>query len=317
MHEGVHGMTDHIPGTLMSLLDGVIDYAGLYPPANCGMEEMVSNFAKGLASEADWMLGRVIVPVSRLDEFEAAAKSILPVDDESDPWCLSVLVSPAGTEQLESDIQSLAEFNERHCDAKNGMALADVIELKADTAEAIDDALDLMPDDLFPFFELDAQRDVRGLLAALAGSEAAAKIRTGGVKPELNPSTRTVAGFIQHCVQCGVPFKATAGLHHPLPNENTAVPAHQQGFLNVFSAAALAQSENLDLDELVDVLDLLEGFAFEMDAMKVGAYTLTREQIEDSRAMMAISFGSCSWLEPLEDLQSLGFLPRADAVQAQ
>ena len=64
--------------TLLSvLLDGLIDYAGLYPPAILGMEDMVSAWASTRASslsQADWMLGRVIVPIeSRLDEFEKAA----------------------------------------------------------------------------------------------------------------------------------------------------------------------------------------------------------------------------------------------------
>lgn len=309
-------MTDQVPGTLMSLLDGVIDYAGLFPPANCDMEEMVSNFARGLSSEADWMLGRVIIPLSKLDAFEHAVSSLLPTEDHEDPWCLSVLVSSAGSERLEADIETLALFNERHCEPGNGLALADVIELKGPSSEAIDDALDLMPDDLFPFFELDAEQDVRGLLAALAGSDAAAKMRTGGVTPELNPSTETVARFIHQCVLAGVPFKATAGLHHPLPNENASVPAHQQGFLNVFAASALAQSENLDVDQIVEVLDMIEGFSFDPDIMTVGQYSLSREQIEDSRAMMAISFGSCSWQEPLDDLRALGFLPRAQSVQS-
>ena len=180
-------MNKEAPGTLVSLLDGLIDYAGLYPPANLGMEDMVCQFNKGLSSEADWMLGRVIVPINRLDEFEKAAAACLPSVDTEDPWCLSVLVSAAGSDALAGDIEKLAAFNEHHCIPGNGLALADVIELRATSSEGIDQALDLLPDDLFPFFELPAGQDNRGLLAALAGSDAAAKIRTGGVKPELNP----------------------------------------------------------------------------------------------------------------------------------
>ena len=94
------------------------------------------------------------------------------------------------------------------------------------------------------------------------------------------------------------------------------MPAHQQGFLNVFTAAALAQAENLDVDRIIEVLDMIEGFEFGEEQMKIGQYTLSREQIEDSRAMMAVSFGSCSWQEPLDDLKALGFLPRTDTVQS-
>ena len=309
-------MSECVPGTLVSLLDGLIDYAGLYPPASHDMDEMVRRFDQGLSSETDWMLGRVIVPVNRLDEFERSAASCLPTVDTEDPWCLSVLVSAAESDSLESDIERLAVFNERHCETAHGLALADVIELKASTSEGLDTALDLLPDDLFPFFELPAGKDNRGLLAALAGSEAAAKIRTGGVKPELNPSTEEVARFIHQCIQAGVPFKATAGLHHPLPNENPAVPAHQQGFLNVFTAAVVAAHHDVDVETLVDLLDLTEGLSFEEERMQIGEFTLEREQIEDVRAARAISFGSCSWEEPLADLQALGLFPRADSVKS-
>ncbi len=309
-------MTEGVPGTLVSLLDGLIDYAGLYPPANHDMDEMVRRFDEGLSGDADWMLGRVIVPVKRLDEFEEAAASRLPSVDTEDPWCLSVLVSSAESESLESDIERLAIFNERHCETAHGLALADVIELKASTAEGLDRALDVLPDDLFPFFELPAGEDNRGLIAALAGSDAAAKIRTGGVTPELNPSTFEVARFVHQCIQAGVPFKATAGLHHPLPNENAAVPAHQQGFLNVFSAAVVAAHHDVDVDTMIELLDLTEGLVFEEDRMQIGSYTLEQAQVEDVRAARAISFGSCSWEEPLADLQALGLLPRADSVKS-
>ncbi|MCH2133675.1 MAG: hypothetical protein MK116_07985 [Phycisphaerales bacterium] len=297
--------------TLVSLLEGVVDYAGLYPPANHGMDEMVRRYAAGLAAPTSWMLARVIVPVNRLDEFEQAADGLLPRSDTEDPWCLSVLVSPAGSDTLERDIECLARFNERHCEAQHGLALADVVELRADSAEGVEDALDLLPDDLYPFFEVDTDEDSRGLLAALAGSDAAAKIRTGGIKPELNPPTEAVAKFIFNCAQAGVPFKATAGLHHPLPNDEPSIPAHQQGFLNVFAAAAAAQHLRIDEQEIAAMLDLIEGFHFEDEQMRVGETILTREQIEDTRAGLAISFGSCSWEEPVDDLTALGFLPRA------
>lgn len=307
-------MTDGIRGTLVSLLDGVIDYAGLYPPAEHDMDEMVRRFAMGLSGSASWMLGRVVVPVGRLDEFEQAAAGHLPDSDTEDPWCLSVLVSAADDDTLPADIDRLATFNERHCHPANGLALADVIELKAHTPEGIDQALDLLPDDLFPFFELPAGEDNRGLITALAGSDAAAKMRTGGVKPELNPPTQAIARFIHQCVMAGVPFKATAGMHHPLPNDEPNIPAHQQGFLNVLSAAAVVQHHRIDEADVVDLLDLTEGFSFDDDHMQAGAFKLTREQVEDVRAGLAISFGSCSWEEPLADLQALGLLPRTDPV---
>ncbi|MCP4815097.1 MAG: LLM class flavin-dependent oxidoreductase, partial [Planctomycetaceae bacterium] len=47
--------------------------------------------------------------------------------------------------------------------------------------------LDLLPDELFPFVEIPYDQDVRGLLAVLVGSDAGAKVRTGGVKLAFKP----------------------------------------------------------------------------------------------------------------------------------
>ena len=64
--------TKAIAPALRALLEGVFDYAGLFPPARLGMDETVRNYARYLDGERSWMLGRLIVPVARLDEFEAA-----------------------------------------------------------------------------------------------------------------------------------------------------------------------------------------------------------------------------------------------------
>ena len=174
----------------------------------------------------------------------------------------------------------------------------------------------LEDDEVFPFFELPTGEDCRGLLAALAGADAAAKIRTGGVTPELNPPTAEVARFIHQCAQAGVPFKATAGLHHPLPNEAAHIPAHQQGFLNVLVAATFAATRGGAEEDVREILNFGDGLVAGEAELGWNGLTLTREQIEEARATLAISFGSCSWQEPVDDLQALGLLPRPDAAAA-
>lgn len=78
--------------SLNVLLTGIIDYAGLFPPSGLEMSAAVSNYARYLDSTHAWMLGRFIVPATRLMEFERAAQDFLPRDPTTRPWRLSVLL---------------------------------------------------------------------------------------------------------------------------------------------------------------------------------------------------------------------------------
>jgi len=298
------------PATLSVLLDGLIDYAGLFPPAKLDMQPMVDTYRRVMLDPRGWMVGRIIVPVDRLEECERAAASLLPDEDEADPWCFSVLTAACGDVKLEADLDVIEEFNARHSEASAGKAVIDVIELKGSDASSIDQALDLLPDSVFPCVEIPVDADPRGLVAVLAGSEAAAKIRTGGVTPELYPSASEIARFIAATAAAGVPFKATAGLHRPLPNDNPEVPARQHGFLNVFLAASMAMRHELaagDIERLLE-LDESEAFQFADAEASLGPYAISLEELEEARLSYAISFGSCSIDEPWEDLQALGLL---------
>jgi len=132
-----------------------------------------------------------------------------------------------------------------------------------------------------------------------AGLGARAKVRCGGLTPEAYPSTADLAGFLHRAAAARVPFKATAGLHHPLPNP----PMH--GFVNLFLAACLAWHGGSEDETLVTLSE--RNFRFH-DRAYWHYERLTSEQIRDARAQFAISFGSCSFEEPVEDLKGLGWL---------
>jgi hypothetical protein len=149
-----------------------------------------------------------------------------------------------------------------------------------------------------------------------------AKLRTGGVAPSAIPTTRLVAAFIWQCVSTGVPFKATAGLHHPVRGEHPltyeagSATAMMHGLLNVFVAAALAYQLNRSgeaSNELaLDLLDRLVGDT-DVSAFRVSASSVSwrdhhfePELLRHVRSEVALSFGSCSFNEPVEDLQALG-----------
>ena len=289
--------------SVRALMSHLIDYAGLFPPATLDMRTTVGNYAAYLASPDEWMLGRLIVPVARLDEFEREAKT-----QACDSWLISALTAPAGDAKLGDDLARIAEFNKKN-GARAG-ARIDVIELKATSSAAIDSALEVMPDDLFAFFELPVDQDVRGLAAAMTGSDAGAKIRTGGTTPDLYPTPDQVARFIRACVGAGVPFKATAGMHHPLRQRNEAVGAEEFGFLNFFLAGCGCAAGGLSDGELVELLCERDAGAFQFndDGVAWRELHVSTVKISQVRERIAIAFGSCSFDEPREDLRALDLL---------
>jgi len=307
------GVRDAVGGkrSVSALLSSVIDYAGLFAPAELDMATTVRNYATYLAGADEWMLNRLIVPVSRLGEFEEEAEGLLPRGEEDEPWLISALTAPAGEAGVEAaDVARIEAFNDAHGLPAGGLAMVDVIEMQAESADAIDAALDAMPDDLFPFFELPVGRDPRGLIAALVGGEAGAEIRMSGETADLYPTAEQVARFLSACVSADVPFKLAAGLHQPLTHEVQAAGAKEFGYLNVLVAAVLALHRKLPEDEVIAILgeESIAAFSFNDDGLAWRHERVDINQIEDARLTLAISFVSSSLDEPREDLRVLGLL---------
>lgn len=288
---------------IQTLLRGSIDYAGLFPPAGLDMAPAVANYAKYRAGPAAWALGRFIVPVSRLLEFEAN----LPTDTRG-PWRLGVL---AGAD-LPADLTQVAEFNLRHASNGGTHVLADVIEVKADSESRIAEILRLVPADLQAYIEIPVDTDPAVLVAAIGRQGGRAKVRTGGVTREAFPATADVLRFLQACNRAGVPLKATAGLHHPVRAEYplTYSPDSPRGtmlgFLNLFLAVAFLRA---GMSEALVARVLEEGSAeaFQADATGLSwrDHRLDVSLVRQVRSDGIISFGSCSFTEPIQDLESL------------
>ena len=301
--------------SLRDLLLSLIDYAGLFPPAALDMRTAARKYAEYREGEYRWALGRFIVPVARLDEFEKAAEGILPDGgwEGNDFWRLSAL----GGGDLSFDLNRIAEFNQIHSapDSSACAAVIDTFEIKAGRAGDIEDAMKLTPENLTPYFEIPINGDPAELIKSIAETGARAKVRTGGVTADAFPSSFDLARFIKICAEEDVPFKATAGLHHQLRSVNklTYAPdsasAMMHGFLNVFLAAAFAQN-GMEVDRLVEALEEKSPEAFQFDS---GGVTwrdemIVRGQLRNSRSLLAIAFGSCSFEEPIDDLKKIGLL---------
>lgn len=147
------------------------------------------------------------------------------------------------------------------------------------------------------------------LIESLARHGLRAKLRTGGVTADAFPSSTAVAQFLRKCAEYAVPFKATAGLHHPircvrpLTYDPDAPRGTMHGFVNLFMAAALLPHAEAILEDGDP-----GAFAFDDDTASWRGHAVLTDDLAKLRAEFAISFGSCSFEEPIHDLQELGWL---------
>ena len=296
----------HTVTALRALLPGRVDYAGLFPPAGLDMAVAVHNYAAYRAGDDAWILGRFVVPVSRFDELSEALAALGA--QAAPEWRLTAV---AGAD-VEADLERVREFARK----EQGHACVDSLEAKLTSADAIRRAAKTAQSDVTIFAEIPLDADIESLVAAVKAANIYAKLRTGGVTAESIPSPEAVLRFMRCCVSAEVPFKATAGLHHPiraeypLTYEPGAPLGLMHGFLNVFLTAGLLRSGLSDAEAL-ELLDERDAAAFSAtpSTLRWRGAVLDEAQIDALRGRVALSFGSCSFSEPVEELRKLAFLP--------
>jgi hypothetical protein len=295
---------------IQTLLRGSIDYAGLFPPAGLDMAAAVTNYSRYRAGPNAWALGRFIVPASRLPELEALG-SHLPPNPAGHPWRLGVL---AGSD-LAADLAQIGEFNRRHSQPGSAAIMADTVEVKATSESGIADIMRRIPGSLQAYIEIPVDADPAPLIAAARWLGGRAKIRTGGVTADAFPSTADLLRFLHACVRTGHPFKATAGLHHPLRAQYPLTYAPDSpygtmfGFLNLFLTVAFLRA-GMNQTEAARVLEEQSPGAFEADDAGISwrNHRLDLQSLSQAREDGIVSFGSCSFTEPIQDLEALHLL---------
>jgi hypothetical protein len=278
-----------------NFLKNLIDYAGLFPPASLSLRDAIENYASYKSSNDAWMLGRFILPASKIEELSRTISDI----SFTETWFISALVG----DNLESELEAIDEFNE-----KNKDIVIDTIETKLTDKEM------RLPSHLTCFIEVPLTVEFNKL-TWIEENNYRAKIRTGGVTADMIPAGKDLVSLLKQFATSGVGFKATAGLHHattstyPLTYEKDSPRAQMHGFLNLFLSAAFIYHGMSEADAF-DVLreTSLNAFEFYDGGVSWGAHNLTSEEILKVRQNFAYSFGSCSFEEPVDDLRKLGLL---------
>jgi hypothetical protein len=310
---------------LRALLAGIVDYAGLFPPAKLPLDPAIRNYARYRNEPEAWMLGRFVVPVGQLD---ALAPFVQELFADGPPLALTVLAATP------EDRRAAEAFAGR----MEGRVVADSFEVKAPSAAEVSrgwasgavttvwleigrrgadryTAAGWASDGATVWCETGLEGDWRkavgDTVAVLRGAPATGyKLRCGGATAAAVPTAEQVAFVLSACREAGVPLKCTAGLHHPFPQFDPAVGATTHGFVNVFAAGVLAHAGRADAARLEAVLGDADSshFVFTDDGLRWDGLAATAGEIAAARRGLAASFGSCSFDEPRDDLRALGWL---------
>ncbi|MGB6782163.1 MAG: hypothetical protein WBE36_08885 [Terracidiphilus sp.] len=277
-------------------LGGLIDYAGLYPPAALDMPAAVRNYLAYRERKHAFILGRFIVNISRLREMREAA------GDGFGSMRLSVIAA--------QDLDTRLIW--RHLD--EGFRIESV-EIKCNDAATAGSIAQRLPDAVERYFEIPMQDPAPEWSDALARIRARAKLRMGGVVAESFPSQEAVGFILRTLAERQLPFKATAGLHHPIRSRHpftyaaASASGTMHGFLNVLFAAALMYFGGAAGEALKTLEEEDPGaWCVTPYAIRCRAFEWTADQLHEIRSRFFLSFGSCSFEEPTRDLEALGWL---------
>ena len=275
-----------------ALFDGLLDDAAVYPPGSLPLAQAVPAHLEHIAAGHRSTVGPFVLGVRELPELAELTAHLQPGTFE-----LSA-ISPL--EQLDETVRLVAATP-----AWRLVALEVTVSAGMAADEAVQRVRHVAPAGVTVFVEIprDERRDE--LIAALAGTGIAAKLRTGGVRADLYPDEDELAAAIIALVSQGVPFKATAGLHHAVRNTDPETGFEQHGFLNLMLATARARS-GAGLAEVREALALRDG-------QQLASQLPGAAGIRDS----FVSFGTCSIQEPVDELVGLGLLPAGYAMGAR
>jgi hypothetical protein len=303
----------------------LIDYAGLFPPAKLPLADAIDNYGRYRQQPDRWMLGRFIIPATRLDELSNLAGEQFQA---ADPYNFSILGRSGGNNDeflagLQADLDALTTFRQRHGPA----VLTNVFEIRLPPGDHSPAALQHLLVSaghllgaITPYYEASPGRNWPDSIATTveaisyynqsAAQPAGFKLRCGGVEAAAFPSPEQVAFALITARDWGVPLKATAGLHHPIRRYDQSVQSHMHGFLNVFGGGILAHVHQLGQSAVQAILEdeTAADFTFTNDAFTWRELSATPAQITHLRSHALISYGGCSFDEPREDLRGLSLL---------
>lgn len=278
------------------LLAGFFDYAGLYPPASLSLRSAANNYLDYASGKHAWALGRFIVNADRLEELRSIA------EDHLGRFKLSVIAP---------DPNTLAAVS-REID--NGMPIG-AVEMKYSDPKALQQITNAIPQSVTIYIEIPLDATGISALDQISSAGLRAKVRMGGVTAESFPPPSAVVKMLTALAKLRLAFKATAGLHHPIRSTQPltynprSATSTMHGFLNLCCAAAVLYFDGNERDAEAALNDQDQSsWRIDDDSLHWRQLKWTRDQLATLRRDFFIGVGSCSFEEPIHDLEALGWL---------
>lgn len=285
----------------------LVDDAAIFPPGNAPLPAAVEAHREHRSSSYADLVGPFVVSDLRLPDL------LDTVSDDVEPLPVTVVVS-GGAGALEGAVRWATRSGALELRGLE-IALRD-----DDTGAIVNNARRILTavDQLVAAGELDDDVPVYvepprlygapptpgwlGALDEIAAADHRLKLRTGGVDADAFPAAHELAASVEAALDREAAFKCTAGLHNALRHRDEETGFEHHGFLNVLLATRAAL-DSAPIDEVAALLEETDAAALKTTLGKVGDDALA------SARRWFTSFGSCSVLEPLEDLVDLELLP--------
>jgi hypothetical protein len=295
------------PGPLVPpMFSGLVDDAAIFPPGNAPMAEALLAHAGHRASWYAHLVGPFVCSDTRLPELQrvrehAGDRSVLRIS-------LTITggagaVEPALTWVGRDPTLELAAIE---------VALRDEADLAHNAARVTTVLAGQLPGSAEAYVELprlhssEVPASWTAALDEVAASGHRVKYRTGGPDADAFPSAPELATVIDACIEREVAFKCTAGLHNAVAHVDASTGFAHHGFLNVLLATRAAL-DSLDLDHVAALLDDDDPDRVASAIRDTGA-----DGVVSARRWFR-SFGSCSIIEPRDDLLNLDLMTGDDA----
>jgi hypothetical protein len=241
----------------------LLDDAAIFPPGNLPLDEAVAAHHAHRQAPYAGLVGPLVVSTAALPEVTGPIE-VAVVAPDAQAAATALATAPDGVRVVALEVT-------------DGTGLRSVLGDPAGVSVYVE-------------VPRDERRDA--VVAELAGTPYRAKLRTGGVRADLYPDEAELAAAVVALTRAGVPFKATAGLHHALRNTDRETGFEQHGFLNLLAATEAAE-RGADADEVAAILAVREP-----------------EQLPALPAAALLgSIGTCSITDPVDELTALGLLP--------